>query len=256
MSSHAATLTRKVSRKSDRESDDRGEPRSNFGQPASSSRTSTRRSGAGLGGEPRVSLLPPEVNDIHKLRAVRRRLALGIFGVMVLVGLGILGAFVLAASSQAALVAARVTSQDLVAQEAQFIELRQVKAGIALAQAGQLVGASTEIDWRDYLQKLQATLPAGVTLNTVEVESASPFEDFAQSSVPLEGSRVATLSFAAISPTLPSIPSWLNGLSTLNGFADAVPDSVAIQPDGSYLVNITMHINSDAFSLRYAEATE
>ena len=85
----------------------------------------------------------------------------------------------------------------------------------------------------------------------MDVDSATAFLDYAQSTVPLEGSRVGTLVFTAMSPGLPSIPGWLDGLATLKGFADAVPGSVSYQDDGTYLVNITMHINSDAFSLRF-----
>lgn len=204
-----------------------------------------------LGGEPRVSLLPAEVNDYHRGRTVRRRLGLAILGVLLLVVAGIFGAYALSTAAETSLAASRAQSQALIAQEAEFADLKATQAGIAVVQAGQMVGASTEIDWKDYLLKLQATLPAGVVVNTVTIDSASPFADYPQSSTPLEGSRVATLSFSATSPTLPSIPGWLDGLANLTGFADAVPDSVVIQGDGSYLVNITMHINSDAFSLRF-----
>ena len=70
--------------------------------------------------------------------------------------------------------------------------------------------------------------------------------------VPLEGGRVGTLAFAATSPTLPSIPTWLNGLRSLPGFVDAVPNSVTRQEDGSYTASITMHINAEAYSGRFA----
>ncbi|MBU1587317.1 MAG: hypothetical protein KKH51_05155, partial [Actinobacteria bacterium] len=128
---------------------------------------------------------------------------------------------------------------------------------ITLIEAGQYVGASTEIDWKAYLEGLQATLPDGVVINSVQTDSATPFADYVQSTTPLEGSRVATLVFTARSPGLPSIPTWLDGLGQLKGFADAVPGSVNRQEDdGSYLVNITMHINADAFAERFPEASQ
>jgi hypothetical protein len=254
MSSHALIVDPKADRESSPQ--ERRQPRQSTRRathPAIDGAGTTPRGPSALGGEPRVSLLPAEVNDFHKARATRRRLGFAVFGVLVMVAAGVAGAFVLSTTAQAQLEAARATSSDLVAQEAQFSDLRRIQTGIALVGAGQQVGASTEIDWKTYLQKLQATLPPGVAINGVTIESASPFVDFAQSSVPLEGSRVATLSFAAMSPTLPSIPDWLDGLATLQGFADAVPGSVQVQTDGTYLVNITMHINADAFSLRFAE---
>jgi hypothetical protein len=206
-----------------------------------------------LGGEPRVSLLPAEVNDFHRAQAMRRKLGVAIVMVLLVVAAAIGGSYYLSVSAEQARDTARATSADLLAQQAQFADLRAAENGIALVQAGQQVGASTEIDWTDYLLKLQQTLPAGVQVNTVTIDSASPFIDYSQSTVPLQGSRVATLSFGAVSPTLPSIPDWLDGLKTLVGFADAVPDSVVINPDDSYTVNITMHINSEAFSKRFQE---
>lgn len=210
-----------------------------------------------LGGEPRVSLLPSEVNDFHKARSLRRRLQVGVLFVILIVLAGVAGSYYLSVNEQMQLDNARANQLALLAQEAEFSELRTAKSGIALIEAGQYVGASTEIDLKAYLESLQGTLPAGVTITSVTVDSASPFVDYAQSTVPLEGSRVATLVFAAVSPGLPTIPSWLDGLGTLKGFADAVPNSVTVQEDGSYLVDITMHINADAFALRFpGEAKE
>ncbi len=208
-----------------------------------------------IGGEPRVSLLPSEVNDLNRLRATRRRLVAGTVGVLILVCAAVGGSMVLATLAQAKLDSARSTSQDLLLREAEFSELRQVKQGTALATAAQQVGASTEIEWKTYLEDLQRTLPLGVIITSVSIESASPFADFGQSSAPLQASRVATLSFTAISPTIPDIPVWLDGLQKLLGFADAVPDAVSIQPDGTYLVNMSMHINADAYSHRFPEVS-
>lgn len=213
-------------------------------------RAAAKASGA-LGGEPRVSLLPSEVNDFQRARAVRRRLGVGVVFVLLLVLVGVGGSYYLSMNAEIALANARAAQASLVTQEAQFTDLKAAKTGIALIEAGQYVGASTEIDWKTYLENLQATLPAGVLIQSVTTDSASPFIDYAQSASPLEGSRVATLVFTAMSPGLPSIPTWLNGLGTLNGFADATPGSVNVQTDGTYLVNITMHINSDAFALRF-----
>lgn len=222
------------------------------GRGASRSKAPAKGSAGGaLGGEPRVSLLPDEVNDFQKARAVRRRLGVAVIFVVLFALAGFGGASYLASTAAINLKNAQDTQEALVLQEAQFAELRAAKSGIALIEAGQYVGASTEIDWQAYLQSLAGTLPQDVVIKSFQIDSATPFADYAQSSTPLEGSRVATLVFTASSPGLPSIPTWLDGLGTLTGFADAVPGSVNVQEDGSYLVNITMHINSDAFALRF-----
>lgn len=239
MSSHAATMER--------------EQRST--EPRRSRATPAVKTGP-LGGEPRVSLLPPEVNDFHKSRSARRRLIGGVVTVLLVVIAAVGGSYALAFLAQSSLESARLESQTLLAQEAEFADLRQLQSGIALIEAGRMVGASTEIDWKAYLTDLQKTLPTGVRLDTISIDSASPFVDYAQSAAPLQGARVATLSFSATSPTIPSIPDWLDGLAELTGFVDAVPGSVTILPDGTYRVNMTMHINSEAYSLRFAEDSE
>ncbi|MBU1587179.1 MAG: hypothetical protein KKH51_04440 [Actinobacteria bacterium] len=242
MSGHALVMNRSADRAAARKSN-RG--------------PSGPKGGGALGGEPRVSLLPAEVNDFQKARSFRRRLGLGVVFVILVVLAGVAGAGVLAENSRVALEAARAEQASVIAQEAQFADLQAAKTGITLIEAGQYVGASTEIDWKAYLEGLQATLPDGVVINSVQTDSATPFADYVQSTTPLEGSRVATLVFTARSPGLPSIPTWLDGLAKLKGFADAVPGSVNRQEDdGSYLVNITMHINADAFAERFPEASQ
>lgn len=207
---------------------------------------------ASLGGAPRADLLPPEVGEGNRARSVRRSLKLGIVGVLVIVLAATGGAWFLAFVAHNNLLASQDATVTLLAEQSAHAEVRDVKNNVAISKAAQEVGASTEIDWKTYLLALQATLPAGVTVTGVDTDSASPITDFAQSTVPLEGGRVGTLAFAATSPTLPSIPSWLNGLRSLPGFVDAVPNSVTQQADGSYTASITMHINAEAYSGRFA----
>jgi hypothetical protein len=140
--------------------------------------------------------------------------------------------------------------QALVAEQGQYKEVRDVKDTIATIMAGQEVGASTEIAWRDYLVLLQQTLPAGVTLQSVAIDSGTPMAAFGQSDAPLQGTRVAALTFTASTDTLPSIPDWLRAMVTLPGFVDAIPGSVSRDGD-AYVTQVLMHIDSGAFSLRY-----
>ncbi|WP_199281205.1 hypothetical protein [Salinibacterium sp. CAN_S4] len=205
-----------------------------------------------LGGAPRADLLPPEVGEGNRAKSVRRGLKLGILGVLVIVLAATGGAWFLAFIAHNNLIASQDETVVLLADQAAHAEVRDVKNNVAVSKAAQEVGGSTEIDWKTYLLALQATLPAGVIVTGVDTDTASPVTDFAQSTVPLEGGRIGTLVFAAASPTLPSIPTWLNGLKSLPGFVDAVPNSVTQQTDGSYTASITMHINAEAYSGRFA----
>jgi len=132
--------------------------------------------------------------------------------------------------------------------------VQEVKEKIGLIQVAQLVGNSTEINWHKYLNEVQATLPTSVTIDSVNIDSATPFSTYIQPNAPLQGERIATLNFTATSSTLPRVPDWLKSLGTLPGFVDASPGSMTRNENGSYSVNMTMHINESAFSDRYAVA--
>lgn len=210
-----------------------------------------------IGGAPRVDLLPQSIRDAHRQSKVRRKLLLALAAVSVVVALGAVGSLQLSAAAQAQLEAERAETLRLLTQRGEFAELIAVQERLALGGAAQTVGASPEIDWSGYLGELQKTLPGGVELTAVAMDSASPVQVYEQPTGPLQGPRVATLTFTATSQTLPDVPVWLDALGTLPAFVDAVPNSVTRDDGGTYLVNITMHIGADAFSRRFAaEGTE
>lgn len=206
-----------------------------------------RTLGPALGVAPRANLMPPELGENRRKRAVRRGLRVVLVLVVVIGVLGIAGARYLGSAVQSQLSAANAESASLSAQTSKFAGLKATEATIADIKAAQRVGGGQDIDWSDYLRNLQATLPAGVTLTQVSVKAADPTTPFAQSTVPLERPRIAELTFTADSATLPRINEWIDGLSSLRGFADATPGSVNLD-GGTYSATVIMHINSKAYS--------
>jgi Tfp pilus assembly protein PilN len=206
-----------------------------------------------IGGEPRVDLLPPEVKSRHKARAVRRALALTVVGVLVLAAAGTAAASWRAEQSKAELASAQARTDSLLAEQGTFAEVRTVQDQLDTALAAREVGVSTEIDWKSYLEAVRAVLPADVTITTVGVDSQSPLTPFQQATVPLQAQRVATLSLALTSPSLPTVPQWLEALTSLPGYADGAPGSITQSETGGYLVNLVLHINQDAYSKRFAD---
>jgi hypothetical protein len=207
-----------------------------------------------VGGESRVDLLPQELRVKRKGKVIRRRL--GFLVVLVAVVVVGLSALVRAQGIQAKsdLSIAQADTQSILLQQRKYGEVSAIQKQVATIQAAQQVGTSTEINWKNYLISVQTTLPPNVTLDSVNIDSATPFASYAQASAPLQGERIATLSFTAISSTLPQVPQWLIALATLPGYADANPGSVNRTENGSYSVNITMHINQAAFTNRFATA--
>lgn len=207
-----------------------------------------------IGGEARVDLLPPEVRLVRKAKVVRRRLGFGVFLVVILVIGGTALVRAQALQAQANLSIEQANTRSLLMQQRKYIEVQKVQERIDTIQAAQQVGTSTEINWKEYLTSVQATLPPNVTLDTINIDSATPFALYTQATAPLQGARIATLSFTAKSSTLPKVPAWLNALASLPGYADAYPGSVTRNESGAYSVSITMHINQAAFTNRFAAA--
>lgn len=206
-----------------------------------------------IAGSPRAELLPPEVEQGIKARGLRRSLVALVVFIVVLTLVGNAGALLLSVNSALALESANARTDDLVAQQAEYVEVRQVSGMLSKATAARKEGSSTEIDWKAYFAEIQANLPEGTVITSLGAETATPTRPFSAPSVPLQGDRIGQLNFAATSPSLPDIEVWLDGLANLTGFVDASPNSVSRAEDGTYSVSITMHVNSDAYLNRFAD---
>lgn len=224
----------------------RGGPASRVGR----SRPTVGKAPLVVGGQPRANLLPPEIIVKRKQLKTRRALRAGVLLVAVGTAAACVLTFGVASVAQVQFGLAQQTQQALVLEQSKYQEVSNVQDTINTIVAGQQVGGSTEINWRSYLLLLEGTLPAGVVLDTVKIESGTPMAAFNQSDAPLQGARVAALSFTVNSPTLPSIPDWLRSMADLPGFVDAIPGNVK-GAEGSYAVDVVLHVNADAFSMRF-----
>lgn len=206
-----------------------------------------------IGAEPRVDLMPPEVHKERAAKVVRRRLILGVLGVLVITLVGSAAATLLSLGAQDQLVAEQSRTPGILAEQAKYVDARTVQGQVDQVKVAQQVGVSTEIDWKKYLEGVQAILPGSVAIQSVSITSASPLAIYAQPTAPLQGARVATVAFEATSSVLPDVPAWLTSLATLPGFADALPGSVTLNAQTKgYKVSITMHVNDAAYAQRFA----
>ena len=242
-------LTRPIGKGASKSAPAAGEPQG----PRSRGRTApaSSRSRSIVGGAPRVDLLPPEIRLKRAQLRTRRTLRLALFGVFVVVVAACVGTLAWSSLAAANLAAAQAQHTTLLSQQTAYSEATNVKGSIGLIKAGQIVGDSTEIDWQGYLVDVSKTLPAGMTIDTVDIQSATPMATYVQSVVPLQGSRVATLTFTVNMPTADSIPLWLDGLQTLTGFVDATPSDASLV-DGHYTATVLLHIDTDAFANRFS----
>jgi hypothetical protein len=208
-----------------------------------------------IGGEPRIDFLPPEVKERKNARKARRGLIALVVIVMVACAGGYVFATSLALQSQGSLADEQAKTAALLAEQAEYAEVRTVAAQLAAVKDARLVATAAEILWIAQLAELQATLPAGMVITTAEIDSISATELAPVAAVPLEQERVATLTLTATAPSLSAIADWLDNLRDLRGYADAW-GAPAFWDGDHYEVDVRLNINAEAFAKRYFEVKE
>jgi Tfp pilus assembly protein PilN len=215
------------------------------------SRTTKKTATATVGGLPRVDLLPPEVRAERRSGVAVRRAWMGVIGAAAIVGIAVGGATLRSMEAQDELLGAQSDTAQLLLEQGKYTEVRDTKTEITLLSVAQAVAGSTEIAWPSYLAQIESTLPDGVVITSIMIDQATPVEDYAQSDTALQAARIGTVTFTAQSTSLPSVPDWLDGLTSLPGYTDATPGTVTLE-DGVYETTVTMHMDQRAFSNRFA----
>jgi hypothetical protein len=215
--------------------------------------SNTNRKGDRLlvGGIPRAELLPPELELEKKARSQRRGLVTVFVLIVILVGVGYGATALTAAAMQLALDGERQKTEQLLAAQNEYIEVRQLAAQVSASESARLVGTSTEIDWQQFVYDIIAEMPAGTRIGSLQMTSATPISAFSDTVVPLEQPRVAEVLIGGVSPTYGPQSIWLEGLEDLPGFADASMETLLLE-DGEYEFVIRLHLNQDAFTNRFA----
>lgn len=210
-----------------------------------------------VGGESRVDLLPPEVARRARMRSTRRLLVGAVGLSLAAVAAGYVGTSFLAADSAIQLAEAQGRSSELIRQQGEYIEIRQVQSDLLGAQAAKVVGTSTEIDWRTYFDVLARELPEGVGLTGLLVEAASPLEPAVAATEgeqvnPLKGASVASLTLEVSSPAVIDVKSWLVALEDVPGFVAATPKTVTREEDGSYTAAVVLDVDQSVYWNRFS----
>jgi hypothetical protein len=210
-----------------------------------------------IGGVPRADLLPPEIRHEAKTRGQRRVIVALVALVVVAVVASSIAASVLAMVSSQQMVAANERTNEILAEQSKYVVVRQYNDQVEVAEAARAVGVSTEIDWGTYLPEITSRLSADATIDNLTVASTSPTVALPQGSGPFDVASLAEITFTVSTSGFPAVATWLDSLTTIPGFADAVPSTIALE-SGKYSVNFTMHVNEGALSNRFStnEATK
>lgn len=207
---------------------------------------------------PQVNLLPPEVEAARGLARTKRWLAFVL--VAAIIGAGGLVWLAIQAEevADAELADQQAETERLNDEVARYSEVPIVLAALSRARDAREVGMSTEILWKSYLQAIAATAPAGVRIDSLLVQGATPMLGASAPTDALAAWSVKTVTFNAESTTLFDTEAWLRQLVTVPGFADPWFSQATLdEKDGViyYTVSATVQVNEDAYSQRFAAET-
>lgn len=203
-----------------------------------------------LGGMPRVRLLPREVGEGQKTRALRRRLLAGLVVIVVVAILATVGATFALFAANAQLANEQSRSAQLAASRAKFGDVTKLQGQVNQIVTSQPLADAGEILWAPYVQELQASLPAGTTITALTATTATATATSVTAS--LTPPHIADVKITADSPQQP-ISDWLDNLAKVKGFVAAIPGSVTrVQDTGHYTIELDLLVNSDALSERFA----
>lgn len=204
-----------------------------------------------VGGTPRAELLPPELKLEEKARAQRRRLVAVVF-LVIIVTAGIYAYSALVAeTSRQRLATANNYSSELLAEQAKYIEARQLAAQVTASKDARTVGMAQEIDWyENYLETSLSVSSVGATLGTYEVKASTPLTPASAPTSALEKPSVARVSITATTLDYPSVGAWLDALKKVTGFAGATINSISLE-GGGYTVTCVLLIDEGAYTNRF-----
>lgn len=217
----------------------------------------TRDSTLVLGGVPRADLLPQEVRDAQRGKALIRKLLAALVGIVLIVLGGYAYGTVRSVTASAMLEVERARTNELLAEQLTYADARRVDTQITDAIIAREAGMATEIDWESYLREIDATTPTGIELTSITIDSISPAESSVVPEAPLQDESVATLTINATSLTVPDVETWLDELEALTGFAGVAPPvTVSGTEQAGFIVAIQVQVNDQAFAGRFAAEEE
>lgn len=226
----------------------------NSGQGAPAQGERPASSALGAPPAPQVNLLPPEVRSRRALGRVKIVLA----GFLAFVLLAVVGAYVYAGfevrGANDELEDANARVQSLLAQQAEYSEVPRLNSQIAAISEARQFGASTELEWARYWRAIEAVVPPGWSIQTLQTQLPRPGESPMPGLNPLGAPNIGTISFVGRASTVPDIADWMDAMERIPGFVDAWFTSAQITEDTGtvyYEVGATVQVETSALWGRF-----
>lgn len=199
---------------------------------------------------PRVNLLPPEIGEARRFKALQVGLAGAMLGVVAVCGAAYAITAGHVAEASDSLVAEEARTPALQAAQSRYAEVPAVLAQVTTAEQMQQAATAYDIAWYSYLDQVAVKAPQDITLTQLTFTVVPPAEqvaDAAASTDPSAVSGVGTVQIIGEAPSQSAVATWLEQLGTVPGFAaPALTGTTLAQDTGIVTFTTTATVTDDA----------
>lgn len=210
------------------------------------------RSDIVIGGSPRAELLPPEIKLEERGRAQKRLMAFVVVIVLAVTAGGYVLSVLAAETSKQRLNAANAYTDELIAKQAEYLNVRQLSAQVQASKDAATIGMATDIDWSKYLELVDAAITgSGAYILSSELTAETPLVPLVLPTSPLEQARVAEYTIVVSTIDYPIYANWLDAVAKLPGYADATITLIKLEATG-YEATMVLHFTNEVYTNRFA----
>lgn len=191
----------------------------------------------------RVNLLPDEVAAGRRTDVLRRRVLIGLGGLLAAIVLAFGFSWWQTHSATNGLRAAESARTELEQQSRQFAPLIAAKADTATIRSQLRIVLADDVSWHQLLRTVRAAAPTGVSIDQVDGTSTDTASTDTASTDPASGVGAVTLTGTA--PDKDAVADFADALSRVKGLGSAQPTNTATA-DGRTSWTISVPLTRDA----------
>ncbi len=208
-----------------------------------------------------ADLMPEEIVDARRVNRLKRKLAVGLAALLVLIVAGYALSFVQTSSAKHRLAAAQSTATTLQRQEQQYVQVSQIQgqASAIKMQLAQVMAG--DLPWSALLTTLNGAAPAGVHLTSITATMNNGSATSGSATIPSTPSAgagsgigsarpVGTITLAGSATSKAAVATFMDKLAAVKVLSGAFPSGISSQ-GGAATFTATVTITADALGGRF-----
>ncbi|MDO9377439.1 MAG: hypothetical protein Q7T56_01220 [Nocardioidaceae bacterium] len=204
-----------------------------------------------------ADLTPPEVIEGRQVRAIRKRLVVGLAAIVLVCVAGFAFATLQATTAEDSLASTQAATDELMAAQGQYDDVVKVQADTRAvdAQVAQLM--ATDVDVATLVTELRGTLPGTMSLTALNVtltsatDAAAPPVAATDPAAEPGSTPIGTVTLTGSAQQLSDLAGYATDLAGIDGVANVLPASNAKGEAGATTWTVTLGITDALHTHRY-----